>query len=240
VDRAADVEQEQERTAGFIRFVSEAASIVLRRPMLVPALLLLVVLTGSNIVILLNLPTEKGSLPPWPFLIAAFVRIGGVLVLSSAILRIGAPSERPPWRLDAGFLLYSVAILASLGLALGAASLLGNPTDPAGLALRSAISTIVMAPFAPWIVGMNVAKPLGWNPTRFMRAFRRWLPPLLLWSLLLITPMGVLHAMIDVRLIAGVGELFWPLALFDGALSTVLALTGFALNLAAYRRVAPD
>ena len=235
MDQATGVEQER----GLVTFVSEAASIILRRQMLVPALLLLVVLTGSNIVILLNLP-QPGILPPLPFLIAAFVRIAGIIVLSSAILRLGAPSDRPEWRLDAGFWLYSVAIIASLALAAGEAALLGNPTDPAGLALRSAISTIILAPFAPWIVGMNVARPLGWRPTRFMRGFRRWLPQLIFWSLLLITPMGVLHALIDLRLIAGVGELFWPVALFDGALSAVIAFTGLGLNLAAYRRVAPD
>jgi hypothetical protein len=239
MDQPTDVEQDQERPGGLTSFVSEAASIILRRPMLVPTLLLLVVLTGSNLAILLNLP-QPGVLPPLPFLIAAFVRIAGILLLSSAILRIGAPSERPAWRLDGGFWLYSLAIFASLGLAFVEALLLGNPNDPPGLALRSVISMIVMAPFAPWIVGMNLAKPLGWNPTRFMRDFRRWLPALIFWSLLLITPMGVLHAMIDIRLAAGVGELFWPLALFDGALSTVIALTGFGLNLAAYRRVAPE
>lgn len=235
MDQTAEVEPKQ----GLTGFVAEAASIILKRPMLVPALLLAAVLTGSNIVILLNLP-QPGVLPALPFLIAAFIRIAGILLLSSAILRLGAPSERPVWRLDGGFWLYSLAIFASLGLAFVEASLLGNPTDPPGLALRSAFSTIILAPFATWIVGMNVATPLGWRPTRFIREFRRWLPALLFWSLLLITPMGVLHAVIDIRLIAGVGELFWPLALFDGALSAVIALTGFGLNLAAYRRVAPD
>jgi hypothetical protein len=175
-----------------------------------------------------------------PFFAAAFVRIAGILILSSAILRIGAPSERPAWRLDGGFWLYSLAVIASIGLAAAETVLLGDSTDPAGLALRNALSTLILGPFATWFVGMNVAKPLGWQPRRFMRLFGRWLPPLVIWSLLLITPMGVLHALIDIRLIAGVGELFWPLALFDGALSAVIALTGFGLNLAAYRRVAPD
>jgi hypothetical protein len=236
MDQATSVEQERR---GLIAFVAEAASAIFRRPMLVPALLLLVVLTGSNIVILFNLPAA-GRLPNLPFFAAAFVRIAGILILSSAILRIGAPSERPAWRLDGGFWLYSLAVVLSIGLAAAETALLGDPTDPAGLALRSALSTLVLAPFATWFVGMNVATPLGWRPRRFMRRFGRWLPPLILWSLLLITPMGVVHALIDIRLIAGVGELFWPLALFDGALSALIALVGFGLNLAAYRRVAPE
>ncbi len=239
MDQATDVEQEQERPGGLTVFVSEAASIVLRRPMLVPALLLLVVLTASNIVILFNLP-QPGVLPPVAFMAAAFVRLAGLLILSSVILRIGAPSERPAWRLDGGFWLYALSIVVSLAMSAGTTMLLGEKTDPLSLATRSVISLVILAPFATWFVGMNVAKPLGWRPTRFMRGFRRWLPQLIFWSLLLITPIGVLHAVIDFRLIAGVGELFWPLALFDGALSTVIALTGFGLNLAAYRRVAPE
>jgi hypothetical protein len=239
VDQATDVEQEQERTAGFIGFVSEAASIVLRRPMLVPALLLLVVLTASNIVILFNLP-QPGVLPPPGFMAAVFVRLAGLIFLSSVVLRIGAPSERPAWRPDLGFWLYTLSVVVSLAVSAGTTILLGEKTDPMSLATRSAISTIILAPFATWFIGMNVATPLGWRPTRFMRDFGRWLPQLTLWSLLLITPIGVLHALIDFRLIAGVGELFWPLALFDGALSTALVFTGFGLSLAAYRRVARD
>jgi hypothetical protein len=233
------IEVEQERTGRLTGFVTEAASIVLRRPMLVPALLLLIVLTASNIVIILNLP-QPNVLPPPAFMAAAFVRLAGLLILSSVILRVGAPSERPAWRLDGGFWLYALSIVVSLAVSAGTTVLLGEKTDPLSFATRSVISMAILAPFATWFVGMNVAKPLGWRPTRFMRDFGSWLPPLILWSLLLITPIGVLHAVIDVRLIAGVGELFWPLALFDGALSTVIALTGFGLNLAAYRRVARD
>jgi hypothetical protein len=239
MDQATDVEQEQERRGGLVAFLSEASSVILRRPMLVPALLLLVVLTASNIVIVFNLP-QPGALPPLAFMVAAFVRLAGLLILSSVILRIGAPSERPAWRLDGGFWLYTLSVVVSLAVSAGTTILLGENTDPLSLAMRSMISMTILAPFATWFVGMNVARPLGWRPTRFMRDFGRWLPPLILWSLLLITPIGVLHALIDFRLIAGVGELFWPLALFDGALSTVIALTGFGLNLAAYRRVAPE
>lgn len=237
MDRAASIQEG--RQGGFLGFVGEAASAIFRHPVLVPALLLLVVLTGSNIVVLLNLP-QPGSPPPAPFLLAAVVRIAGLIYLSSVILRLGAPSERPAWRPDAGFWLYALGIVASIALSAGIGILLGKDTDPAGLALKNVVSTLFLAPFAVWFVGMTVARPLGWRPGRFMRDFGRWLPPLLIWSLVLITPIAVLHAVIDLRLIEGVGELFWPLALFDGALSTVIALIGFGLNLAAYRRVAPD
>ena len=69
-------------------------------------------------------------------------------------------------------------------------------------------------------------------------AFRHWLPHYLVWSLLLVTPLGLAHGLIDLRLVAGAGEGFWPLALVDGPLSTLLALVGLGLGAAAYRRVA--
>jgi hypothetical protein len=235
MDQASSAEQSR----GLGAFVADAYAVMRQRGMLLPALLLLVVLTGSNIVILFNLP-RPDAMPPLPFLLAAFARIAGLLVISSAMLRIGAPSERPAWRLDGGFWLYTLSVLASVAVAAGTTIALGEKSDPLSLAARSAIDLVILAPFATWFVGMNVATPLGWRPTRFMRDFRGWLPPLVFWSLLLITPIGVLHAVIDFRLVAGVGDMFWPLALFDGALSTVIALTGFGLNLAAYRRVAPN
>ena len=67
---------------------------------------------------------------------------------------------------------------------------------------------------------------------------RAWLLQLIFWSLLLTTPLGFAHVVIDDAVLRGVGDWFWPAMLFDGLLSVVIALLGFALNAAAYRRVA--
>jgi hypothetical protein len=96
----------------------------------------------------------------------------------------------------------------------------------------------ILSPFVVWFVALAAAKPLAWNPGPWLRGLGRWWPMAIFWTLLLVTPMAVLHAWIDTRLIEGVGELFWPLALFDGALSTAMALIALAINAAAYRRVA--
>lgn len=222
---------------GFTAFLSEAVRHLRDPRMRLPAVLLLVILTLSNIVILLNIP-EGGAVPSYAFLAAAFVRVGGILVLGVAILRILADSERYPWRPDDAFWLYAASLIVSFGIGALLGDLVGAPDVFANIVLRNVLLTLVLAPFAPWVVGIAAATPLGWDPARFLRDFRRWLPPLLAWTLLLVTPMGILHAVIDLHLLEGAARWFWPLALFDGALSTLLALLSLGLNAEAYRRVA--
>jgi hypothetical protein len=226
------------RANGLVPFLSEALSGVLRREMLIPALLLLVVLTASNIVILRNMPAAEGALPPLPFLVAALVRLVGLFILAVGILRIAAASERPPWRPDGGFWLYPLTFLAGVAINTLVGRLLGDRTDLAVLVASNILVTVLLAPLVVWVVAIVVARPLAWRPRPWLRDFRRWLPQLLFWTLLLVTPMAVLHASIDMWLIKGAGEWFWPAALFDGALSTLMAVIGLGLNAAAYRRVA--
>ena len=234
-DAAATLDDPARR--GWSDFLSRACKSLLDPRLRLPAALLLVVLTCSNIVILFNLP-EEGARPSLAFLAAAFVRIGGLLVLAVAILRILAVSERHPWRPDGAFFLYAASLIASFGVAALITALAGEPDALSTIVVRNVLLTSILAPFAPWIVGIAAAVPLGWNPTGFLRGFGRWLPPLLAWTLLLVTPMGILHALIDLHLLKGAGAWFWPLALFDGALSAAMALLGLALNAEAYRRVA--
>src|SRR3546814_3029227 len=116
--------------------------------------------------------------------------------------------------------------------------LIDSPETLSGIVLRNILLTVALAPLAPWAVGIAVATPLGWNPARFLRDFGRWLPHFVAWTLILVAPMAVLHAIIDLLLIDGAGDWFWPLELFDGPLSTVMALLGLGLNAEAYRPVA--
>ena len=222
---------------GFAAFLTDAVGRLFDPEMRLPAALTLVILTFSNIIILFNIPEENG-VPSYAFLAAAFVRIGGILVLGVAILRILVGSERYPWRPDGAFFLYAVSLIATFGVASLITGLIDSPETLSGITQRNVLLTLVLSPFAPWAVGIAVATPLGWNPARFLRDFGRWLPPLLVWTLLLVTPMGILHAVIDLHLIDGAGEWFWPLSLFDGVLSTVMALLALGLNAEAYRRVA--
>jgi len=220
-------------------FLAEAIG-RLRNPRIVfPAALMLLVLTFSNIVLLLNLPTP-GQLPPIAAIVAIIARLLGLAAIGVALLRTLAGSSRPTWRPDGAFWLYLAATLVSLAVGSGIAAALGTSRAPLDVLVRSIVTAILLAPFAPWLVGIAVATPLGWNPRRFMRDFRRWLPPLILWGLLIVTPLGVVHALIDFRLMEGMGEWFWPVALLDGVLSLCIVLVGFALNVTAYRHVAPD
>lgn len=224
--------------AGFASFLRAALAGMFTRETLIPGLLLLVLLTVSNIVILLNMPAAKGALPPVPFLVAAFVRIAGILLFGVALLRTATASERPRWLPDGGFWLYALSFALGLMASALARQLTGGRTDLIGLLISNVVVTLLLAPLVPWFVALAVAKPLAWRARPWVRRFRDWLPPLLVWTLLLVTPMAILHATIDMWLIKGAGGWFWPTALFDGILSTVMALIGLGLNAAAYRRVA--
>lgn len=224
--------------AGFGGFLREALARVFDRRALVPALVLLVLLTGSNIVLLLNLPTSGG--PSLPFIIAGLLRIFGVVFLAVGILRIIAPSQRSPWRPDGGFWLYVLTFLLSLRLTALLAQYGTTRADWVGLAINSVILTVVLSLFATWFVAIAVVRPLALDPRPYMRDFGRWYPQLLLWSLAIVTPLSVTHALLDMWLLQGAGDSFWPVALFDGALSTLMALVGLGLNATAYTRVARD
>ena len=203
------------------------------------ALALLVLLTFSNIVILQNMPA-KASPPAAAFLVAAVLRVGGLLLIAVAILRMLTASPRRRWLPDGGFWLYVLTFAVSTGVTAAVALLLGSRTGLANLILSNVLVTLLLSPFVVWFVALAVVKPLAWRPGPWLRHFGKWWPPVLFWTLLLVTPMAVLHATLDMRLIAGAGESFWPLALFDGALSTIMALLAIAINAAGYRRVAED
>lgn len=222
---------------GFTGFLTEALTGLRRRGLVPAALALLLLLTFSNVVVLQNMPA-KGAAPPLAFVLAAFVRVAGLLVLAVALLRMLTASPRRPWVPDGGFWLYVPTFAAGAAASILAGLLIGNRTELPNLILSNILVTLILSPFVVWFVALAVAKPLAWNPGPWLRDLGRWWPMTIFWTLLLVSPMAVLHAWIDIRLIAGVGELFWPLALFDGALSTAMALIALAINVAAYRRVA--
>jgi hypothetical protein len=206
--------------------------------MMLPVLLLAVLLTATNIVLARNVPPD-GRPPALPFILAGFVRIAGLLVLAVAILRMLAGSDRSPWKPDGAFWLYVVTLPVSIAVSVAAVALLGQRTDPAGLLLRGVLVAVLLAPFAAWFAALAVARPLALDPRPWLRGLDRWLPSYLVWALLLVAPLAALHAWLDEWLVRGAGDLFWPIALFDGPLSVVVALLGFGLGAAAYRRVAP-
>lgn len=228
----------QARSGGLMAFAREAAALILRREMILPALLLALVLTTSNILILLSGPPVRGTMPHWQFIAAALLRLVGVLVLLVAILRIATGSQRPRWRPDGAFWLYALALLATLGVSALMGRVLADRTQWSGMLIDQIATSILVAPFAAWVAAMAVATPLAWRPLPWLRGLGHWLPHYLFWSLLLVSPLGLAHGLIDLRLVLGGGENFWPLALFDGPLSTLLALVGLGLGAAGYRRVA--
>jgi hypothetical protein len=222
---------------GLKKFLSEALLGLRQRELLLPALILLVLLTASNIVILQNMPA-KGSPPPAPFAVAAIVRIAGLLAIAVAILRMLTASPRRRWMPDGGFWLYVLTFAAGIAASALVRLAIGERMDLPGLIASNVLVALLLSPLIVWFVATAVAKPLAWRPAPWLRSLRLWWLPTIFWTLLLVTPMGVLHAWIDMRLAKGVGDGFWPLALFDGALSTLMALLGLAINAAAYRRVA--
>lgn len=221
---------------GIMSFAAEAYRTITPRVAL-PAFLLLIVLTASNIVLLLNIPAQGERLGTEAAL-AGLARVVGLLVFLVPLVRILTGSPRPAWKPDGAFFLFVLVVILSLALAAGLAAAFGMQTDPLRLALRTLATTLILTPLAPWIVGAAAAVPLGTNPRRFLRDFGRWLPPLMIWSLLVVTPLAFVHAWVDMALLQGRIAWFWTAALLDGLLSTILVLITYALYAAAYRRVA--
>ena len=224
-------------SGGLFGFVRAALAPVFTARMAVPILLLVVLLTASNILIARSVPPE-GTQPGAMFAIAAFVRIAGLLFLAVAILRLLNASPRRTWLPDAGFWLYALTFFVVVGLTAAARILLGVESELVEFLLVNAVVTVLTAPLAAWFVALAVERPVPWSPGRWVRALPLWLPQFVFWALLVTVPLGALHAAIDLRLVQGAGDAFWPLALIDGPLSAVIALAGLALGSEAYRRVA--
>ena len=220
---------------GLIAFLRDAFTPSWSPGLVVPAAALAILLTASNIFILRTMP-EHGDLP-LPFLAAALVRLGGLIVLQVGILRILTASPRRPWAIDAAYAVFVPLAIASAIVPTTIEKLVGAADQPVGLLASTSLSLILLAPLSAWGVAIASARPLAWRPGPYLRAFGRWLPQLIVWSLVLTAPLALLHARLDAWLIRGAGEWFWPVALFDGPLSALLALVGFALSAAAYRRV---
>jgi hypothetical protein len=180
----------------------------------------------------------KGVAPSSDFFVAAVVRVAGLLLIAVAILRMLTESPRRPWLPDGGFWLYALTFAAGVAAGALARVVIGDRTDLFTLIVSNGLTTLLLSPLAVWFVAIAVARPLAWRPGPWLRNLRHWWFPVIFWTLLLVMPMGVLHASIDLQLAKGVGDRFWPLALFDGLLSTAMALIGIAINAAAYRHVA--
>jgi hypothetical protein len=227
-----------QRPGGLIAFVREALALLASPRLIVPALVLTVLLTASNIVIALNAPREGAGGLGAAFAIAAFVRVAGLLVLAVAILRIMTGSPRPAYLPDAGFWLYALTFLVGVAVSAAVRIVVGAGDSIASIALVNAAVAVVTSPLAVWFGAFAVERPVPWSPAPWLRDLGRWLPYFLFWTLAVVTPLGILHATIDMNVLKGVWTSFWPLLLFDGPLSAVMALFGLSLIAAAYRRVA--
>ena len=222
---------------GVLGFLRETLASLRNSRLLVPALLLTLLLTASNIVILRTAPPE-GEVPPLAFVVAAIVRVAGLLLLATAILRVLTGSVRRTYMPDGAFWLYILTGVFGFAVSAALGFVAGDRTDPIVGAVIALALIAISAPFAAWFTAIAVERPLALNPAPWMRGMGHWLAPILVWSLLVALPLGQLHVAIDVHLIRGAGTNFWPLALFDGPLSGVLAIFSFALAATAYRRVA--
>lgn len=221
---------------GAVAFLRGAVASLFTRRMLWPAAILTVLLTVSNIVILLNKP-PPGAVSA-TFVVAALVRVIGLVAMTVAILRILNRSPRPAWRPDAAFWLYGLTLLLTMVGGAVAGIAIAGEDNMIGEFLVGLVVAAVTAPLTAWIVAIAVEKPLAWRPGPWLRRFGLWLPWLLLWTLLVVAPAGQVHGALDRWLIAGAGDWFWPIALFDGPFSAAMALLGLALASLAYRRVA--
>ena len=225
------------READDIAFVKEAFASLGTRRILLPALLLALLLAFGDIAIASSLPTAQDP-DHLPYLLVFLLLLLGVVAFSVAILRMLVGSARPPWQPDSSLGLYGLAFVASVAIGLSADMVVGGREDLVGGLAGGVLATVVRAPLAPWFVAMAVERPLAWHPGPYMRRFRAWLPSLLLWSLLIVVPLGQLHLMINRAYLSGPADWSWPVTLIEAALGAALELVALGLASVAYRRVA--
>src|SRR4051812_48595786 len=200
-----------------IAFVQEAFASLATRRILVPVVLLILLQSASLVAALASLP--PASHPDHSRYLAVFLLyLLGLLACCVALLRILNFSPRPPWQPDSSLWLFGLALIAGVVISIAADLVMGGRTDLlAGLA-SSALSTIISAPLVPWFTAIAVQRPLALRPRDHMRRFAAWLPALLLWSLLIVVPLGQILAMLARMLMAGAGGWFWPIVLLYGLL----------------------
>jgi hypothetical protein len=220
-----------------IAFVKEALASLGTRRMLLPALLLILLQSVSNVALLSTLPTAAHPDHTLSFALLLLLLLG-LLACSVAVLRILNASPRSPWQPDASLWLVGLALIAGAFISIAADLVVGSRTDLlAGLA-SGALSIIVTAPFVPWFTAVAVERPLALRPRNYMRRFAAWLPALLLWYLLIVLPSGQLLAMLAQTLADGADGWFWPIVLLYGLVGAAIELVSCALASVAYRRVA--
>jgi len=221
---------------GLLGFLAEAVASLADRRLIAPAAILLVLLSSVSMVLARTVPTRLAPFPP-TLIVAAAASLLGLLIVSVAVLRILGGSPRNPWRPDGALLLFGATILFGFGVSEGVRWILGDG-EPLRAVAAAALVNVVTAPFAAWFAAIAIERPLAWQASRWMRGFRSWLLPYLLWSLLLLLPLGQLTAALVTRIVAGPEPSAWPLALAEGPLSAALILLGLAFAATAYRHVA--
>jgi hypothetical protein len=220
-----------------LAFVKEAFASLGTRRLLLPALLLVLLQSASNVAMLAALPTATHPDHSRAFATLLLILLG-LLACSVATLRILNASPRPPWQPDTSLWLSGLALILGVAISIAADLIMGGRTDLlAGLA-SGALAVIVGAPFTPWFTAIAVERPLALRPEDHMRRFAAWLPALLLWSLLILVPLGQLLALLSAMLVAGAGGWFWPIVFVYGLLGAAAELVCCALATVAYRRVA--
>jgi hypothetical protein len=225
-----------DRPAGFGGFLRAAIAQMADRRWLGIALLFLLFLGGTNAVLALTKPAESSG-PGAAFALAGLVRLVALIAISVAALRIATDSTRRPWRPDGAFFLYfGISLLAFAAVALG--SLVGRELpDLQRIIVTQVVGLLLIAPLSVWAVAAAVERPLALAP-RF-RALGTWLPPFLLWAVLLVLPLAIVHAGTSLHLLKWAGrDSFWPLAAADALVSTLLVMLTLALRATAYRSVA--
>lgn len=202
------------------------------------AIVLLVLVTATNMVILSAIP-EPGATPSPAFIAVAAIRILGLLLLSVALLRRAMGSPRAAFMPDTAFWVSVAFSLLGFGVAIVVRRLLPGGDDSVVLLVASnVIGALITAPLAAWMVALATERPLAINPRPRMRGFSAWLIPLVLGQLLIVVPLAALHAHIDGGLVTGTIERLVWLEIVDGAISAAIVLVGLALAVTVYRRVA--
>jgi hypothetical protein len=219
-----------------IAFLKEAIAGLSTPALALPLLLSIAGTAATTLLILSSLPA--GDDPGYTAVHAASAgRLLVQLVISIAAARILNHSPRPPWSPDRSFWAFLLIGLLMLPVAFVAGSIVDLSRGLSSWLALQCIVIALTAPLLPWLVAIGVERPLAWRPAPYFGRFGSWLPPLLLWSFLILAPATLLYQFIETELIAGPDWSPWLLIL-DGLLNTAVTFLGLALASVAYSRVA--
>lgn len=230
-------DRDREEDEDDLAFLRNALASLADRRIRLPILVTASVQIASNVLAMAYLPTaEHPNHRPYVAIIGAAMIC--YVAAAVAIQRILNASPRPAWRPDWSTWTYAIAVVTATAMAIVVDWRFAYGEKFLSLVSSEVVSTTLLVPVLPWLVAIAVARPLAWRPSPWLRQWRKWLPALLLWTLLILVPADVAYRLGSVHLSKGSPRPDWPVLILVAVIAATRLALGAALASTAYRRVA--